>query len=90
MADRGRLTNVRLALSGVHLPASLLPDLPGSPLVASAASTRLESERTELARLAEASDRIGNSLKDTADDYTMTDLFAAVSVQDLARKLVEG
>ena len=62
----------------------------GADQVSTALDTRLSADRADLSDLAAASDRIGGSLKDTADDYTLTDVLTGESMFALARKLVEG
>ena len=84
------LSEARTALLGVHLPATILPDVAGADELSTALDTRLEEERRDLVHLAGASDRIGTSLKDTADDYTVTDLLSGQSIGALAQKLVDG
>lgn len=84
------LDAARTALLGLHLPASLLPEVDGAGAVSAALDTRLGADRGDLADLSAATDRIGDSLKDTADDYTVVDLLSGQSVAALARKLVEG
>lgn len=84
------LSAARTALLGLHLPASLLPEVAGADQVSTALDTRLSADRADLSDLAAASDRIGGSLKDTADDYTLTDVLTGESMFALARKLVEG
>ncbi|MBM0126677.1 hypothetical protein [Pimelobacter simplex] len=84
------LSDARTALLGIHLPATVLPEVAGADQLSTAVDTRLDEDRGDLAGLAGASDRIGTSLKDTADDYTLTDLFSGTSIAALADRLVEG
>ncbi|WP_157537067.1 hypothetical protein [Nocardioides sp. Root190] len=80
----------RTALLGLHLPASLLPEVSGADALSTALDTRLDEDRGDLVDLAAAGDRIGNSLKDTADDYTVTDLLTGRTIDAQARALVDG
>lgn len=84
------LDAARTALLGLHLPATLLPQVSGADALSAALDTRLETDRGELADLAAASDRIGVSLKDTADDYSFVDALAGQSIVALAQALVDG
>lgn len=84
------LAGARTALLGLHLPASLLPTVTGADQLSAALDTRLSEDREALAGLAGAADRVGDSLKDTADDYTFTDALAGESIQAVVRRIVDG
>lgn len=84
------LEAARAGLLGLHFPATLLPQVSGADGLSTALDTRLDTDRAELADLAAAGDRIGVSLKDTADDYTFVDALAGKSIVTLAQALVDG
>lgn len=82
------LDGVRNRLAGLHLPASLLGEVPGADALSAAVDTALTTVRTDLRHLAPAADRMGAELKATSSDYSTTDIASGLVLNLLLTRIL--
>jgi hypothetical protein len=82
------LDAVRTRLAGAHLPTSLLPQVPGARALGTAVDAALSSACADLRRLASATDRMGDELRATGDDYSATDVVSGLLVNLVLNRIL--